>query len=251
MQGFRPPFSPIGLSYSSPRNWIHGLCSKEKLMDNLAPDIYKLLACPDCKKDVQKTAGMLQCEGCERRFEVTDDGIISMMPSNTLPPPEMYADPEYIEATKRSHELMTYFYESKSIVGYVNNAYHKIQLSLMEKYCLKGEITIDLGCGLGTHLKYCSQYARKHWVGLDVRMNLLQSVKKLYPDVQLVQGDLCQLPFRVGFIQNVLCSGVLEHVYYLENAVSEIKRVLTSSGLFFMTIPMEGGFLWHSIFQKY
>ena len=158
-------------------------------MDNPIPDIYKLLACPDCKKDVKKMLGCYS-EGCERRFEVTDDGIISMMPSNTLPIPEMYADPAYVAAVERAHELMTYSYESKSIVGYINNVYHKIQQSLIEKYSSRDEIIIDLGCGLGAHLKHCSNYAHKHWVGFDGRMDFLQAIKKLYPDVQLVQGDL-------------------------------------------------------------
>jgi SAM-dependent methyltransferase len=169
-----------------------------------------------------------------------------MMPSKTLPLPEMYSDPEYIAVRERFHEIMTYVYESKTIVSYFNNVYHKIQQSLIEKYSLRDEIIIDLGCGLGAQFKHCFHYARQYWVGLDDQMDLLQIIRKRYPDVQLVQGDLCQLPFRAGSIHNILCASVLEHIYYLEHTVSEIKRVLTPSGLFFMTIPMEDGFLWNT-----
>ena len=107
-------------------------------MGNLTPNIYKLLACPDCQNDIKtKDYREMQCEGCERKFEVTEDRIISMMPSKTLPPPEIYSDPEYVSTMKRFHEIMDYSYESKSIVGYINNAYHKIQQSLIAKYSLR------------------------------------------------------------------------------------------------------------------
>ena len=93
----------------------------------ISPDIFNSLACPDCKKDViKKDDKALQCVGCEREFDVTKDRIISMLPSEPFPLPEMYSDPDYIETMQRFHEIMTYSYESKSIVGYVNNAYHKI-----------------------------------------------------------------------------------------------------------------------------
>jgi hypothetical protein len=61
------------------------------------------------------------------KFEVTDDRIILMMPYKPLPLPEIYLDPDFIKTTERYEEMLDCSYESKTIVGYVNNIYHKIQ----------------------------------------------------------------------------------------------------------------------------
>jgi ubiquinone/menaquinone biosynthesis C-methylase UbiE len=84
----------------------------------------------------------------------------------------------------------------------------------------------------------------KYWIGLESRLYLFETVRNKYTDVDL--RDFCQLPIKTGGIQNVLCSAVLKHVYYLEEAITEVKRVLNPSGLFFMTIPMEKDFLWNT-----
>ena len=77
----------------------------------ISPDIIKLLVCPDCTEDViKKDYRSLECKGCERKFKVTDNRIILMMPSKPLPSPEIYLDPEFIKVREFYREILSYSY---------------------------------------------------------------------------------------------------------------------------------------------
>ena len=71
---------------------------------------------------------------------------------------------------------------------------------MIEKYFLANEMIIDLGCGLGTQLKHLPPEAKKCWVGLDSRLDLLQTIRVNYSDIHLIQGDLYNLPIKTGEI---------------------------------------------------
>ena len=82
------------------------------------------------------------------------------------------------------------------------------------------DITLDIGCG-------SSPYA-KHFpcrVGIDI---------KLRPGVNVI-ADTCFLPFKDGMFPVVLCTEVLEHVAYPENALSEMRRILRPGGKLLLT----------------
>ena len=49
--------------------------------------------------------------------------------------------------------------------------------------------------------------------------------------------DICTLPFTEESFDYILCSEVLEHVFEVDQAVSEISRILRKNGIVFLTVP--------------
>ncbi|EIJ80525.1 methyltransferase type 11 [Bacillus methanolicus PB1] len=100
---------------------------------------------------------------------------------------------------------------------------------------------LDLGCGIGRHLIY----------GLDMNLDMygidLSEVainfarkwakqnKMVDVDEKIVQGDICNLPWKDHFFNYVITHGVLDSIRF-ENAklaVQEVARVLIKGGLFY------------------
>ena len=60
------------------------------------------LACPDCFGNIAECDdSKIVCDLCKREFELIGNNIISMMPSQKPKLPEIYNDPEYLEAKKK------------------------------------------------------------------------------------------------------------------------------------------------------
>ena len=52
------------------------------------------------------------------------------------------------------------------------------------------------------------------------------------------------LPLTDNSVDIIITFHQMEHVYDLENYISELKRVLKPNGLLVGAVPTEGGFLW-------
>lgn len=215
-------------------------------MVDIPERVIQILACPDCRDSVYlKNKRRLSCRGCEREFEILDNNIISMRPQKVTKLPEVYFDPEYLEARERVEEIFEHIYDSDTLVSNINNSYHITQESFLSKYYEGDPVIVDLCCGVGTHLKYVSPKEQGLRVGLDENLELLQICKKSFPQSILVWGDIYRAPFKTGSLKYVLCLAALEHIYYLNDALEEVERMLFRDGLFFVSIPTEGGFMWN------
>lgn len=87
---------------------------------------------------------------------------------------------------------------------------------------------LDVGCGKKPYASWLPRGKGNRVVGIDVSP---------LPDVDVVVGEEGGLPFRDGAFDAVLCTQVLEHVVDLESTLSEIHRVLVSSGLLVASVP--------------
>lgn len=96
---------------------------------------------------------------------------------------------------------------------------------------LAGLTVLDAGCGAGAFLDVAAPYAQR-LIGID----LSESVESAYvahrsrPNVDVVQGDLCALPFAVGSFDLVFCFGVIQHTPDPEATFRSLARLVRPGG---------------------
>lgn len=106
--------------------------------------------------------------------------------------------------------------------------------------------TIEIGAGLGEHLKYESLTLeqRKSYFCIDLRENMVEVIHQNFPDVQAIVHD-CQQRldlFEDGYFDRILAVHVLEHLPNLPAAIQEMYRLINKQkGVFSVVIPCEGG----------
>ena len=105
--------------------------------------------------------------------------------------------------------------------------YH-VQLILEYFGNLAGKRILDAGCGKGRFarvLKDSNPEARMH--AMDLAESMLHYAA---PDLERCAGSLTQLPYRSESFDCVYATESLEHAVQIEEAVSEICRVLKPGG---------------------
>lgn len=104
--------------------------------------------------------------------------------------------------------------------------------NLVSKYGT-GEPMLDAGCGTGLNLAALPAGS----VGIDLNPRNLALVRARLPQHVAVEGDIETMPFEDGSFGTVLCTEVLEHVPYPEQALREIRRVLRPGGTLIGSVP--------------
>lgn len=102
---------------------------------------------------------------------------------------------------------------------------------------------LDLACGTGRHTVYLSKKGFQV-TGFDLSrtgLRLAQEwlVKEGMSNYSLVEGDMTKLPFPNNDFDSVVSTNAIHHnkLSKIKETVNEIRRVLSSKGLVFVTIP--------------
>ena len=140
-------------------------------------------------------------------------------------------------------------YENMRYLQAHSRRYHSWWTSEMLKRTTDSGIWLDLGCGTGWNLSVLQRmkYKRKG-IGIDISNGMLRYAKE--KKFEVLRGDAQVLPFRDGTFNGVLAKGVLHHLPDVEQAVSEISRVLKSGGVAVMVDPNPNLFRKFQKFQK-
>lgn len=93
---------------------------------------------------------------------------------------------------------------------------------------------LDVGCGACDLLKSLP-FPDK--VGLDYSMHLLNLSRREQNELNLVQGNAENLPFREDRFSCIMLTDVLEHVLHPERVLEEIHRLCRKAGLFILNVP--------------
>jgi SAM-dependent methyltransferase len=106
--------------------------------------------------------------------------------------------------------------------------------------------TIEVGAGLGEHLRYerLSPEQERGYCAVELRENMAERMRARYPRINVIVGD-CQerLPFPDGHFDRYLAIHVLEHLPNLPACAREAWRLLDRRrGQLLVVIPCEGGF---------
>lgn len=114
--------------------------------------------------------------------------------------------------------------------------YHLWWTAEMLKATKDRGLWLDLGCGTGWNFSVLRrlEYKRK-MIGIDLSGGMLRFAKS--KNMNVVRGDAQQLPFEDASFDGILAKGVLHHLPDVEEAVSEIARVLKPGGMAVMVDP--------------
>jgi SAM-dependent methyltransferase len=105
--------------------------------------------------------------------------------------------------------------------------------------------TLEIGPGLGEHLKYetLTEEQERNYVAVEFRPNMANRLREAFPKIQVHVGDCQQrLDFPDGYFDRILAINVLEHLPNLPGAIREMHRLCDKkTGVFSIVIPCEGG----------
>jgi SAM-dependent methyltransferase len=113
--------------------------------------------------------------------------------------------------------------------------------------------TLEVGAGIGEHLKYESLTAEqeRNYYAVDIRQNVVDALAQSAPNINTVVGD-CQerMDFPDGHFDRILAIHVLEHLPNLPRAIQELHRLCSKpNGVLSIVIPCEGS-LAYSLARK-
>jgi len=214
-------------------------------MQEFTEKLISSLACPNCKGSlVLGGKDFINCENCETSFELLDGNILSLMPSNPKKLPPAYFEQEYIEIKKKHSELQKHDNDSDRLSAVIFSFYHAWHKSVLLKIRKPEQLVVDLGCGVGTFYKHLPTSFHSQTVGLDSDLEALKKCRKTFPEVYLIQCNLCHLPFKDGTDHHYISLSTFEHIYFLSDLMDELSRVLGDDSLLQINLPTEGGWAW-------
>jgi SAM-dependent methyltransferase len=96
---------------------------------------------------------------------------------------------------------------------------------------------LEAGCGAGRFVKYLHDRAFD-CRGIEFNETTVSNVKNKWPDLQVIQGDVEQMPYPDNTFQGLLAVGLIEHFEHgPEKVLSEMRRVLKPGGVGLITVP--------------
>jgi len=105
--------------------------------------------------------------------------------------------------------------------------------NILIKY--SGSKILDVGCGIGRHLDSLGNRELK--VGLEISIEALKKGRRFCTNVDFVQANAYEMPFRNSVFDTVIMIDVIEHLEYPERALEEIKRLLQDRGYLILQTP--------------
>lgn len=112
------------------------------------------------------------------------------------------------------------------------------------------DVILDCGCGDGFYLHIISSLSQCRLIGLDSDPRALESARRNLRgrSVELVEGDVNNLPFEDNSVDRAILAEVLEHLEDDRGALQEVRRVLRPTGRVFITVPNGNyPFLWDPV----
>lgn len=103
---------------------------------------------------------------------------------------------------------------------------------------------LDIGCGAGGFTNVISRYFdidETH--GIDINPYLLNKAENHNIITHNIDIEKSSLPFNANSIPFVVCLGTLEHLSSYDKILSEIKRILTKTGVVIFALPNLGSWV--------
>lgn len=191
--------------------------------------ILGVLACPSCagrlrvsRTDTQAAVeqGELECDSCDARFAVSD-GIARFANAGT----------EGLDATRRTRRAYNFtwtrFGEREVRDSWEKDSY--VYTALLPPGLLggPGKRGLDAGCGGGADLVRVAETGAEV-VGFDLSdgVEVARRLTRHLGNVDLVQGDLHALPFRLASFDFIYSFGVLHHLPEPQTAFTRLAALL-------------------------
>lgn len=99
---------------------------------------------------------------------------------------------------------------------------------------LKGKRVLDIGCGTGRIIQMLREKGAEI-VALDISEEMVNTVRRKFPDLECVVGDSDELPFKDESFDLVLGLFWIVHLGNLRASFDEVYRVLKKGGRFILS----------------
>ena len=187
----------------------------------ISPHLLALARCPDCRQRLTGDVTRLVCGGCGRAFADSTPDYLVLKPSNA-----------YRETTKFVDEGFHADGRDESVAPPLLSA--AVRNNMLRKFLQpgSGDLVLDLGCGSGRFAVW-NLDSGAHFIGIDTGTFFAAESKAA---VDLVVGELRQLPFDTGALTKAYAIDVVEHLSAegLDAMLREIHRVLAPGGSLFI-----------------
>jgi len=104
---------------------------------------------------------------------------------------------------------------------------------------VKNKRVLDLGCGCGYGSYYTARNRANIVVGIDKSTEAIEFSKRRYSanNLAFLLADVSSLPFSSAAFDVILAFELIEHVQDYKAMLTEVKRVLASSGVLVVSTP--------------
>ncbi len=129
------------------------------------------------------------------------------------------------------------YYEAEEEAGIRELPDEKTRFRICFRLLQQGfESILDAGCAEGYWLEYLfKRVPAAKCVGIELAANRAERAKSRLPDLDVMQGDVTNLPFPDNSFDLVTCMEVLEHVPDWHAVLNELIRVARKTVL--ITVP--------------
>jgi SAM-dependent methyltransferase len=108
---------------------------------------------------------------------------------------------------------------------------------VLKTYVTQEARVLESGCGMARYVRYLTD---RGWrcVGLEYRKETVNAVRDIWPDLDIVQGDVAAAPFPDDSFDAIISLGVVEHFPDGPNKpLSDMFRILKVGGVAIITVP--------------
>ncbi|MGH7228905.1 MAG: methyltransferase domain-containing protein [Nitrospiraceae bacterium] len=178
--------------------------------------------CPRCRAELSEQYGWLQCVSCGVRYEVRD-GIPMLLPNYESKQEASYFDC-YQEIAK--DDLSRPLEERRDVR-------HAVLLKFIGN--VKKKKVLDIGSSNALYLRKLDAAFK---VAFDLAVSYLAAVPK-EDGIARICGDAEYLPFKAGFFDVIVISGILEHLLHPDRLVQLLRSVCSRDTRVIVEIPWE------------
>lgn len=180
-----------------------------------------LVRCPDCHGQLNEHVDGLQCSRCARRFSQAGKDYLVLMPASA-----------HVERTKFLEERFHADGRDETVSPPLLSA--AVRNTMLRRFLAPrgDDEVLDLGCGSGRFAVW-NLSSGAHVVGVDTGTFF---AAQALATVDLVVGELRNLPFADGGVTKAYAIDVLEHLSEegLDGMLREVARVLPPGGSLFV-----------------
>ncbi|CAN5697138.1 hypothetical protein BH23CHL2_BH23CHL2_02070 [soil metagenome] len=139
------------------------------------------------------------------------------------------------EVRQRFYRELDYEYPDRSNTYDVYNRPDALIAALLR---LPRHVTIlEVGAGGGFLLAELRDAGFTDLTASDVTASAGQEIQHRVPEADVLLADAARLPFKSSVFNVVISSDVIEHLPEVDDHLSEVARVLTPGGLYFIKTP--------------
>lgn len=187
-----------------------------------------ILACPRCQgqlelregqgDDARVVTGLLACADCPVTYPIRE-GV-----------PRFVGDGDYAASFGLQWNRFRTT-QLDSVSGVALSAERLYSETGWTKDWLRGKLVLDAGCGAGRFVEIAAE-AGAHAVGVDLSSAVDAAAANVarFPNADIVQASLYDLPFRRGAFDACYCIGVLQHTPDPPRTLASLAPMLKEGG---------------------